>query len=129
MHDDVFRMNLILNGGWTKDTMHILVELVNLALQQKAWNKKYGHLSYADRMSYYVRRAERFKNKRGGSDEQHVQICDRPTPNAEERALKQSVEAFGKGAAGYCSIAKWGGGIQNQGGPKHMLQALLGFSP
>ncbi len=72
MHDDVFRMNLILNGGWTKDTMHILVELVDLALQQKAWNKKYGHLSYADRMSYYVRRAERFKNRRGGSNEQEV---------------------------------------------------------
>ena len=63
------------------------------------WNQKYGHIPYADRMGYYIRRSERFKNKRGGSDEQHVQICDQPAPNAEERALKQhkDVEALGKG--------------------------------
>ncbi len=89
MHDDVFRLNLILNGGWTKDTMHILVELVELALKQKAWNQRYGHISYADRMSYYARRADRFANRKRGSDEQQLRVCDRPTPNEEEIALKQ----------------------------------------
>ena len=49
MHDDVFRLNLILNGGWTKDTFHILEELIELALKQKEWNKRFGHLSCADR--------------------------------------------------------------------------------
>ena len=105
MHDDVFRLNLILNGGWTKDTMHILVELVELALDQKAWNRKYGHLSYADRKDYCVRRAARFKNGTGGSDEQCAQICDQPALNEEEKALKSSeeekalkqVHALGKG--------------------------------
>ncbi len=109
MHDDVFRLNLIQNGGWTKDTMHILVELVELALQQKAWNQRYGHISYADRMSYYARRADRFANRKRGSDEQQLRVCDRPTPNEEEIALKQDkdiekrllkekqVEALGKG--------------------------------
>ncbi len=96
MHDDVFCLNLILNGGWTKDTMHILVELVDLALDQKAWNQKYGHLSYADGKDYYVRRAARFKNRKGGSDEQYAQACDEPALNKEEKALKQ-VEALGKG--------------------------------
>jgi hypothetical protein len=34
MHDDVFRLNMILNGGWTKDTFHILEELIELALSR-----------------------------------------------------------------------------------------------
>ena len=106
MHDDVFRLNLILNGGWTKDTFHILDELINLALQQKDWNRKFGHLSYADRRKYYVRRTERFANRRGGSDEQQVRQCDRVHPTPEEEALPQDkeiprrqrqVEGLGKG--------------------------------
>ena len=35
--DDVFKLNLILNGGWTKDTMPFLPKLVDQALDQKAW--------------------------------------------------------------------------------------------
>ncbi len=39
-NDDVFRLNLILNGGWTKDTFHILEGLIELALKQKEWNRR-----------------------------------------------------------------------------------------
>ncbi len=86
MKDDVFRLNLILTGGWTKDTMPILPELVALALDQKAWNRKYGHISYADRRDYYVRRAARFKKRVGASDEARAQPCDEPTlTDAEEK--------------------------------------------
>ena len=53
MNDDVFRLNLILNGGWTKDTFHILEELIELALKQKEWNRRFGHMAYADRKQYY----------------------------------------------------------------------------
>ncbi len=53
MKDEVFRPNLILSGGWTKDTMPILPELVDLALDQKAWNRRYGHISFSDRRDYY----------------------------------------------------------------------------
>ncbi len=96
MKDHVFRLNLILNGGWTKDMMHILVELVELALDQKAWNQKYGHISYADRRDYYRRRADRFKQRIGDSDEAQAQPSDEPTLNEDERAEMQ-VHALGKG--------------------------------
>ncbi len=107
MHDDVFRLNLILNGGWTKDTFHILEELIELALKQQEWNKRFGHLSDADRKTYYKRRAERFANKRRGSDEQQVRRDDRVHPTREEEALpsglnnellrrQRQVEALGK---------------------------------
>ncbi len=60
-------------------------------------------------MSYYARRADRFASRKRGSDEQQLRVCDRPTPNEEEIALKQDkdiekrllkekqVEALGKG--------------------------------
>ena len=92
MHDDVFRLNLILNGGWTKDTFHILEELIELALKQKEWNKRFGHLSYADRKNYYKRRAERFANKRCSSDEQQVRPEDRVHPTREEHALPSGLD-------------------------------------
>ncbi len=95
MKDDVFRLNLILNGGWTKDTMHISVELVELALDQKAWNQKYGHIAYADRRDYYIRRAARFKKRIGDSDEAHAQPCDEPTLTEAEKRETQ-VHALGK---------------------------------
>ena len=97
MKDDVFRLNLILNGGWTKDTFLILIELVELARDQKAWNRKYGHITYADRRDYYVRRAARFKEQSGDSDESRVQRRDEPTPNDDERVAERHVRALGKG--------------------------------
>ena len=92
MHDDVFRLNLILNGGWTKDTFHIHEELIELALKQKEWNRRFGHLSYADRKDYYKRRAERFANKRRSSDEQHVRQEDRVHPTQEEDTLPSGLD-------------------------------------
>ena len=92
MHDDVFRLNLILNGGWTKDTFHILEELIELALKQKEWNRRFGHLSYADRKDYYKRRAERFANKRRSSDEQQVRPEDRVHPTREEDTLPSGLD-------------------------------------
>ncbi len=87
MNDDVFRLNLILNGGWTKDTFHILEELIELALKQKEWNRRFGHMAYADRKQYYGRRKERFENERSGSDERQVRPEDRPNPTQKENAL------------------------------------------
>ena len=64
-------------------------------------------MSCADRRNYYVRRAERFANRRRGSDEQQVRRDDRVHPTPEEDALPQDkeilrrqrrVEGLGKGA-------------------------------
>ena len=93
MNDDVFRMNLILNGGWTKDTFHILEELIELALKQKEWNRRFGHMAYADRKEYYERRAERFENKQRSSDEQQVRQEDRTNPTEEETTLPTGLDA------------------------------------
>ncbi len=59
--DDVFRLNIILDGGWTPDTLLFLPRLVAQARDQKEWNRKCDHLSFADRRAYYLRRSERFK--------------------------------------------------------------------
>ncbi len=91
-NDDVFRLNLILNGGWTKDTFHILEELIELALKQKEWNRRFGHMAYADRKQYYQRRKERFENERSGSDEQHVRYEDRLHPTEQEETLDNGLD-------------------------------------
>ncbi len=91
-NDDVFRLNLILNGGWTKDTFHILEELIELALKQKEWNRRFGHMAYADRKQYYQRRKERFENERSGSDEQHVRYEDCLHPTEEEEPLDNGLD-------------------------------------
>ena len=92
MNDDVFRLNLILNGGWTKDTFHILEELIELALKQKDWNRRFGHMAYADRKQYYQRRKERFETERSGSDEQHVRYEDRLHPTQQEETLDNGLD-------------------------------------
>jgi hypothetical protein len=89
MKDEVFRLNLILSGGWTKDTMPILPELVDLALDQKAWNRRYGHISFSDRRDCYVRRAARFKTRVGASDEAHGQERDAPALTEAEKRETQ----------------------------------------
>ncbi len=97
MKADVFKLNLILNGGWTKDTMPILSELVEQALDQKAWNRRYGHISFGDRRDYYVRRAARFKTRVGASDEAHSRDGDAPRlTEAEEREMQVRNLAKGK---------------------------------
>ncbi len=97
--DHVFRLNLILHGGWTKDTFYILIELIDLARDRKAWDQKYGHLSYQDRREYYRRRADRFKkqSRRGDSDESRVQREDEPTPNDQARVAERQERHLGKG--------------------------------
>ena len=97
--DHVYRLNLILHGGWTESTFHVLVELIELAQNRKAWNQKYGHISYADRLDYFVRRADRFKRRSqiGDSDESRVQRQDEPTPNYEEREAERRVRHLGEG--------------------------------
>ena len=100
LKDDVFKLNLILNGGWTKDTMPILPELVEQALDQKAWNRRYGHISFSDRRDYYVRRAARFKTRVGASDEAHSRERDAPAlTDAEEREMQVRNLGKGKGIA------------------------------
>ncbi len=95
----MYRLNLILHGGWTESTFHVLVELIELAQNRKTWNQKYGHISYADRLDYFVRRADRFKRRSqiGDSDESRVQRQDEPMPNYEEREAERRVRHLGKG--------------------------------
>ncbi len=94
--DDVFKLNLILNGGWTKDTMLFLPRLVEQALDQKAWNRRYGHIAFGDRREYYIRRAARFKIRDGASGEAQSAPADAPNlTEAEEREMQ--VRALGKG--------------------------------
>ncbi len=76
--------------------MPLLPELVNLALDQKAWNRRYGHISFSDRRDYYVRRAARFKRRVGASDEAHSQLRDEPTLTEAEKKETQ-VQHLGKG--------------------------------
>ena len=54
--DHVYRLNLIVHGGWTEETFHILVELIEVAKDHKKWNQMYGGISYAERLDYYLRR-------------------------------------------------------------------------
>ncbi len=69
--------------------MPILPELVEQALDQKAWNRRYGHISFSDRRDYYVRRAARFKTRVGASDEAHSRERDAPAlTDAEEREMQ-----------------------------------------
>jgi hypothetical protein len=91
-NDDVFRLNLILNGGWTKDTFHILEELIELALRQKQWNRRFGHMAYADRKQYYLKRKERFENRHNCPDEQEVQSQDIPHPTQSEENMGDGLD-------------------------------------
>ena len=79
--------------------LYILIELIDLARDRKAWNQTYGHLSYQDRREYYRRRADRFKkqSRRGDSDESRVQREDEPTPNNQARVAERQVRHLGKG--------------------------------
>ncbi len=90
-NDDVFRLNLILNGGWTKDTFHILEELIELALKQKEWNRRFGHMAYADRKQYYLRRRARFENDQNSPEERYVRWDDRLHPTEEEGRLEDGL--------------------------------------
>ena len=98
--DDVFKLNLILNGGWTKDTMPFLPRLVEQGLDQKAWNRRCGHIAFGDRRDYYIRRAARFKIRNGASDEAHSRLADAPNlTEAEERETQVRNLGKGKGIA------------------------------
>ncbi len=94
--DDVFRLNIILNGGWTPDTLLFLPRLVAQARDQKEWNRKCDHLSFADRRAYYLRRSERFKLKDGASGEAASNPAD--APQLSEAEIRETqVRALGKG--------------------------------
>ena len=94
--DDVFRLNIILNGGWTPDTLLFLPRLVAQARDQKEWNRKYGHLSFADRRAYYLRRSERFELKDGAFGEAASNPAD--APQLSEAEIRETqVRALGKG--------------------------------
>ncbi len=76
--------------------MPILFVVIEQALDQKAWNRRYGHISFGDRRDYYVRRAARFKTRIGASDEAHSRGRDAPKlTEAEERETQ--VRNLGKG--------------------------------
>ena len=76
--------------------MPFLPRLVEQALDQKAWNRKYCHIAFGDRRDYYIRRAARFKIRDGASDEAHSRLADAPNfTEAEEREMQ--VGALGKG--------------------------------
>jgi hypothetical protein len=86
----VYRLNLIVQGGWTEETYHILVELINVAKDYKRWNQLYGGISYGERLHYYLRRDEYYRS--GGRNRQ-------PIPNYEGADEEQTVmvQRLGKG--------------------------------
>ena len=66
------------------------------ARDQKEWNRKYGHLSFADRRAYYLRRSERFKLREGASGEAASSSAD--APQLSEAEIRETqVRALGKG--------------------------------
>jgi hypothetical protein len=77
MKDYVFKLDLI-RTVFGQRHMPILPELVEQALDQKARNRRYGHISFPDRRDYYVRRAARFKARVGASDDAHSRERDAP---------------------------------------------------
>ncbi len=54
----MYRLNLIVQGGWTEETYHILVELIEVAKDNKRWNQLFGGISYHKRLQYYLQRDE-----------------------------------------------------------------------
>ena len=97
--DHVYRLNLIVHGGWTEETFRILVDPIEVAKSQKRWNQLYGSISYEDRLDYYKRRDELFQ-RRGqicDSDELQDQHRDQPIPNYEGTDAERMVHRFGKG--------------------------------
>ena len=50
--DDLFKLNILLSGGWTDDALIFLPRLIQQAKDQKEWNRKYAHISYEDRRDY-----------------------------------------------------------------------------
>ena len=93
---DVLKLNIILTGGWTADTLLFLPRLVEQARDQKEWNRKYGHISFADRRAYCIRRAERFKLREGASGEAASSSADAPQMSEAEKREMQ-VKSLGKG--------------------------------
>ena len=94
--DDVSKPNIILTGGWTADTLLFLPRLVEQARDQKEWNHKCDHISFADRRAYYLRRSERFKLREGASGE--AASCSADAPQLSEAEIRETqVRALGEG--------------------------------
>jgi hypothetical protein len=56
--DPVFRMNLTMQGGWTEETYHILIKLVEIAREEKRWNQLFGGMPYEERAKHYRKREQ-----------------------------------------------------------------------
>ena len=93
--DDLFKLNIILSGGWTDDTLIFLPRLIQQARDQKEWNRKYAHIAYEDRHDYYIRRSERFKQTSapGGAASSST---DAPCLSDYDRRV-QAIKGLGKG--------------------------------
>ncbi len=59
--DPVFRMNLTMQGGWTEETYHILIELIQVAKDRKRWNQLFGGIPYEQRIQFYHQRDQWYR--------------------------------------------------------------------
>ena len=88
--DPVYRLNLIMQGGWTEETYHILVELIKVAKDNKRWNQLYGGISYHKRLQYYLQRDKYYRS--GGRDRQSI-----PNYEGADEEQTRMVQRLGKG--------------------------------
>ncbi len=94
--DPVYRHNLIVQGGWTEETYHIFVELIQVAKDNKRWNQLFGGISYQRRLQYYLQRDKYYRSS--GRDRL-------PVPSYEGADEDQTRNAHRLGKGSYVAAA------------------------
>jgi hypothetical protein len=90
--DPVFRMNLTMQGGWSEETYHILIGLIQVAKEEKRWNQLFGGIPYEQRVQFYHQRDQWYRAS--GRDQLPVPEYPGADENQTRNALRLGKREF-----------------------------------